>query len=143
VSSAPLPEGYDRSFALDCDGHGDCILTVGIDKRQGTVTRFVVRLHLRAPGVTDPYTVISRFDHNGLSGPDGHDIYDEGLHVDVTTPAGTEKASPQHTPLPPDCGKVIQACIDYYHTHANYFVNAFRGATHVNLPDDVPDWVGG
>ena len=143
MSTAPLPDGYDQAFSIDCAGHDDCLITVGIDIHHGNVLRFVVRLHLRGPGVQPIYTVIARFDHNGTGGPDGHDIREEGLHLDIRTPEGIEKAYPRRGELPDEMGKIIQGCTDYFHRHADYFVDTFRGIPPSDeFPDDVPDWIG-
>lgn len=58
--------------------------------RRGDVTRFVVQLEYGAddefywPSECDHWRPVARFDHNPES-PDGHDIREEGLHLDIYT----------------------------------------------------------
>lgn len=52
---------------------------VEIDKEQGVPTRFVIQLERRVNG---DWKQAVRFDHNP-GNPNGHDITDEGLHMDV------------------------------------------------------------
>lgn len=55
---------------------------------RGNVTRFVVQLEYGLDGEfywpenCDEWRQVARFDHNPES-PDGHDVRDEGLHLDV------------------------------------------------------------
>ena len=139
MSNAPLPEGYSRAFDADCSTHSSCILTVGIEAEEGDVEKFVVRLHRQGPGVDPVWTVIGRFDHNATDGPRGHDLYEEGLHVDVATPEGMRKARLSHGPLPEE-GTLIRSCMDYLRNHVSYFIRCFEGTP--ESPDDAPDWVG-
>jgi len=111
---------------------------VGFDKQSGYVPRFLVRLHYQVrdtPVVWDP---IARFDHNDTVGQ-GHDVYAEGLHIDVATPQGTAKLHPRHSPLPGDRGVVLKRCIEYFRTHAQYFVDVFTGNTSPSNPPGWPD----
>jgi len=76
-----LPTGYDVSKHVST-GRRDCLLTVGFDRRRRRIPRFLIQLYYRIS--TDPieWTWIARMDHNETSAL-GHDVYHEGLHVDV------------------------------------------------------------
>ena len=59
-----------------------------IDIERGEITAFVVELDYGLddefywPGECDDWRPVARFDHNPTA-PNGHDIRDEGLHLDV------------------------------------------------------------
>lgn len=60
---------------------------------RGDVVWFVVKLEYNTherPMEGEDYETIARFDHNP-DGANGHDIRDEGLHMDVRVPGGPDK----------------------------------------------------
>ncbi len=87
----PLPSGYDVSKRVDA-GRSDCHITVGFDRERGYIPRFLVQLPYQVG--TDPvrWTEIARMDHNETD-PLGHDVYQEGLHVDVARRSADTVAS--------------------------------------------------
>jgi hypothetical protein len=138
MAGAPTPRGYDVSFTAQVP-HPDCLVTVGIDKQSGHVRRFLVRLHYQVQADPVDWEPIARFDHNGV-GSGGHDIYIEGLHIDVATPQGTDKLHPRHSTLPSNPGVVIKQCIEYFRDHAQYFVDVYNGAI---SSGNAPGWPDG
>jgi len=139
MSAPPLPTGYDVSKHVPA-GRRDCLLTVGFDRHQQQIPRFLVQLHYRV--ATDPigWMAIARMDHNETSAL-GHDVYREGLHVDVA-----RRSQPivhlrlAHAPLPISRGAVIRGCADYLKREAEYFVDVFEEH---RLPGRPPSWSDG
>lgn len=134
--SVPSPSGYDTHYSVETPRR-DALLSVGIDTTAGTVDRFLVQLHYTRCFHPRRAAAISRIDHNPAS-RFGHDLYNEGLHVDVVLPDGSEaKLWPPHPPPPADCGSLIAACIEYYRSNVDYFVKVYEGA---EQPGDPPGW---
>lgn len=130
------PSGYDRHYTVRTP-RGDCTLGVGFDTTRGDVTRFLVQLQYGNTRVRSDSVAIARIDHNQADAT-GHDLYAEGLHVDLTKPDGTEiKVRPPHSQLPPNGGNLIRTCIDYFRANVDYFVHVYRGTTH---PKSPPTW---
>lgn len=133
------PSGYDVTKDVPTS-RIDCHITVGFD-RQGThLPRFLVCLHHTTSFSPVQWTSIARADHNE-TGASGHDIYREGLHIDVSKAAGDEvKLYPSQTPLPTNRGKVIRACVEYFDREAGYFVDVYNGSV---SPANPPGWPDG
>ncbi|SDG41436.1 DUF7718 family protein [Halorientalis regularis] len=54
---------------------------IGFDTDRGELTRFVVQLEYRLEG---EWTAVVRYDHDGTGDSEfGHDVTEEGLHVDI------------------------------------------------------------
>lgn len=71
------PREYGRQYT---DELSDCArVRVGYSHDRGEVTRFVVQLEYR---LDDEWREVVRYDHDPAS-EFGHDVSDEGLHVDV------------------------------------------------------------
>lgn len=128
------PNGYDRPFGFDIQPD-DCYITVGFDKQRNDIPRFLVQLHYQQE--SDQWTDIARFDHDETD-PEGHDVYNEGLHVDVRRPTGREVTlEPSHPPLPADRGVVLRGCTEYLESEVQFFVGVFTGSLG---PSDPPRW---
>ena len=139
MSAPSLPTGYDVSKHVPA-GRRDCLLTVGFDRHQQHIPRFLVQLHYRI--ATDPieWTAIARMDHNETSAL-GHDVYDEGLHVDVARRSkSTVHLQLAHAPLPVSRGAVIRRCVDYFKREIQYFVDVFEER---RSPGSPPSWSDG
>jgi hypothetical protein len=135
----PLPSGYDVSKRVDA-GRSDCHITVGFDRERGYIPRFLVQLQYQVD--TDPvrWTEIARMDHNETD-PLGHDVYREGLHVDVARrSADTVHLEVRHAPLPPNRGRVVRQSVLYFRREAAYFVDVYEG--HIS-PGGPPRWSDG
>lgn len=134
-----LPTGYDTTKLVPA-GRPDCAITVGFDTRHQRIPRFLVQLHYHVD--TDPvvWKEIARMDHNETTSS-GHDIYQEGLHVDVTRQTNTTvKLEPDHSRLPPSRGTVIRACVDYLTDHPEYFIEVYEEH---RPPGGPPPWSDG
>lgn len=136
MSYPSRPTGYDVAYHVP-RGRSDCHLTIGFDRRQGHVPRFLVTLHYQAS--TDPvvWGAIARMDHNETS-TQGHDVYQEGLHVDVARHASRPvHLQVRHAALPSSRGVVIQSCKEYLRTHADYFIDVYEEQ---RPPGTPPRW---
>lgn len=85
---------------------------------EGNVEWFVVQLlHNVEPYHADgeDWREVARFDHNP-DAVDGHDVVEEGLHMDLSFEKGedeTETRFPSHTPPPSDLGGTVRYCVNY------------------------------
>jgi hypothetical protein len=137
MSKAPTPLGYDVSKAVGIS-HPDCIVVVGFDREKNHIPRFLVRLHYRVSDAPVEWEAIARFDHNEDPNQ-GHNVYTEGLHIDVKAPSGWTKIHPPHGPLPQNRGVVIRACVDYFDAETQYFIDVYNGTIAPGGPARWPD----
>lgn len=76
-------------------------------------------------------------DHNETSNQ-GHDVYQEGLHVDIERRSVPEvHLDVPHSPLPPSRGKVIRGCIGYFIHETDYIIDVYE--ERIN-PGSPPRW---
>lgn len=139
MNSPSLPTGYDVSKRV-LASRSDCQLTVGFDRYRSHIPRFLVQLWYRTG--TDPveWTAIARMDHNETSAT-GHDVYREGLHVDIDRRSnGPVHLHLAHGPLPESRGVVVRGCVDYLDREAEYFVGVFEERRPPGAP---PGWSDG
>lgn len=130
------PMGYDVAYHVS-PGRSDCHITVGFDLEQGHIPRFLVLLHYQTS--TDPveWTAVAQMDHNETSGQ-GHDIYQEGLHVDVARRSSrTVHLQVRHAPLPSNLGVVVRGCGGYLRREADYFIAVYEER---RPPGSPPQW---
>lgn len=127
------PSGYPINYVVKTN-RGDCLIGVGIEHTQGNVNRFLTQLQYQIQ--VQNWTQIARIDHNPVD-PSGHDLYNEGLHVDVVRlNSPNQKIWPNHSPLPKG-GKLITLCVNYLNQNANYFVGVYQGNQSIGTP---PSW---
>lgn len=136
MSAPSLQTGYDHAKHVQAS-RSDCHITVGFDRQRGHIPRFLVQLHYQV--ATDPvqWRAIARMDHNETS-TQGHDVYREGLHVDVAR--RTQESVHLHIPhghLPATRGTVIRRCAGYLNREADYFVDVYEGR---HSPGRPPGW---
>jgi len=139
MSVPSLPDGYDVSKHVSA-GRSDSLLTVGFDRYRGHIPCFLVQLHYRVE--TDPvsWMAIARMDHNEATGT-GHDVYREGLHVDVARrTAGWVHLTLPEIALPTSRGALIRECVEYFRREAAYFVDVYRERQEPGRP---PRWSDG
>ena len=133
------PVGYDVTNDVSI-GRSDCHITVGFDQQGNQIPRFLVRLHHATSFYPLEWAAIARFDHNE-SDSGGHDIYKEGIHIDVTKCSGGEvKLRLSHTHPPQNTGKVIRWCVEYFDQEADYFVDVYEETI---TPANPPSWPDG
>jgi hypothetical protein len=136
MTAPSLPTGYDTTAHVQAS-RVDCHVTVGFDHHQQHIPRFLVQLHYLVE--TDPvrWEVIARMDHNETSNQ-GHDVYMEGLHVDVSRQSSsTVHLHVPHGPLPANRGAVIRACDQYLDDEAEYFIAVYEEQ---RPPGGPPRW---
>lgn len=111
---------------------------LGFDKDDSNnIIRFMVELRYLESPRPMIWKFIARFDHNSVDGT-GHDVYIEGLHIDVKIENGPELTIyPSYDNLPSKTGVVLRACIEYFSDHVDYFYKAFKGEISPNNP---PSW---
>ena len=130
------PTGYDVAHHVFC-GRSDCHITTGFDKNQGRIPRFLVLLHYQTSTAPVNWREIARMDHNETPNQ-GHDIYQEGLHVDVARRSKrTVHLQIRHGPLPSNRGVVVRACVEYLRNEAEYFIAVYEER---RSPGSPPRW---
>lgn len=138
MNAPSLPTGYDVSYHA-LAGRSDCHLTVGIDRERGHVPRFLLQLlyQVQAPDEPVDWQAIARMDHNETSEM-GHDIYREGLHVDVARrSSATVHLEIPHGSLPTSRDTVVRRCAEYLAREASYFVGIYEERLSPGAP---PRW---
>ena len=138
MSIPSLPAGYDVTKRVG-SGRSDCHITVGFDREGTHIPRFLVLLHYQVS--TDPlqWDAIARMDHNETAAL-GHDIYQEGLHVDIARRNGsTVHIEISDNALPSIRGIVIRGCTDYLEENTQYFIDVFEGDQSAANPPKWPD----
>lgn len=132
----PQPAGYDVAKYVSA-GRSDCLLTVGFDQQPPHIPRFLIQLHYQTGSDPLQWTTIARMDHNETSAQ-GHDVYREGLHVDVKRRSGSGvHLRLSHAPLPANRGVVIDRSVDYFRDEGDYFVDVYEER---RPPGSPPRW---
>lgn len=132
------PAGYDVSKVVGTSTP-NCVLTVGFDRQSNHIPRFIVQLHYYIDINPVQWEAIARMDHNETAAL-GHDIYQEGLHIDTARQSQPPvKLHPSHGPLPTSRGTVIRACTDYLDANADYFIDVYEGKVSPGSPPRWPD----
>lgn len=130
------PTGYDVAHHVSC-GRSDCHITVGFDRKQGHIPRFLILLHYQTSTAPVNWTEIARMDHNETPGQ-GHDVYQEGLHVDIARQSKrTVHLQIRHARLPSNRGIVVRACVQYLQQESDYFIDVYKER---HTPGSPPRW---
>ncbi|WP_123622796.1 hypothetical protein [Halorubrum sp. CSM-61] len=95
-------------------------LRVEIVKESGVPTRFVVQLERR---VDDDWRQVVRFDHDPEN-PMGHDITEEGLHMDVYRNGEKSRVKDDFPPV--SLTRAPRYCIAYIEQHADPLLRRFE-----------------
>ncbi|ESS10036.1 MAG: hypothetical protein A07HN63_00247 [uncultured archaeon A07HN63] len=133
-----LPAGYAVTKRVST-GRSDCHITVGFDQGDAHIPSFLILLYYQVD--TDPiqWDAIARMDHNETAVL-GHDIYQEGVHVDVARRnESTVHVKISNGPLPTSRGVVIRSCAEYFKEHAQYFIDVFEDDRSAENPPTWPD----
>lgn len=130
-------EGKEYEFVYRVHvNNSDDRIVVRFDKERGTIQRFAVQLQSSLSRYSTLES-IAQFDHDPQS-LGGHDIYREGLHIDVYHQDGSvTKLWPNHPPLPASEGAILRRCVDYFKKHVEYFDQVHSGRID---PSDPPNW---
>lgn len=133
-----LPAGYDVTKRVST-GRPDCHITVGFDRENAHIPRFLVLLHYQVSTEPLRWDAIARMDHNE-SAALGHDVYREGIHVDAARRNGsTVHVKITNDPLPTSRGMVIRGFANYLEENAQYFIDVFEGDQSAANPPKWPD----
>lgn len=129
--------GYDVHFYTETS-RGDCTIAVGFDKDESNdIIRFMVELRYLESLRPIICKFIARFDHNSVDDT-GHDIYEEGLHIDVKIENGPElKFYPSYNTIPSELGAFVRTCINYFRGNVDYFYKVFK---RMISPNNPPSW---
>jgi len=137
MSLPSLPSNYDVSKHVGT-GRSECYLTVGFDQQRQYISRFIVILHYRPLGQAN-WDAIARIDHNETSAT-GHNVYREGLHVDVDRRSSPEvHLKLRHGSLPASRGEVIRRCGEYFVRDSQYFIDVYEENQPPGSPPGWPD----
>jgi len=138
VVMATGPTGFDRHFVVPTE-RTDSRIGVGLDTDRGDVAQFLVQLELVDHRGLSALTQIARIDHNPAN-PAGHDLRSEGIHVDVVLSDGTEVTmypTEGRDLVPSELGRVVQAAVEYFGRHLDFFHRVHHGEVD---PTDPPRW---
>lgn len=139
MSRPSPPTGYDVCKRVQA-GRSDCLITVGFDRIRSHIPRFLIQLHYQTTASPVQWDPIARMDHND-SPMKGHNVYKEGLHVDIDRRTSPEvKLYLHHSLLPASRGTVIRRCVEYFDNESDYFVDVFEERT---VPGTPPRWPDG
>lgn len=132
----PLPAGYNVAKHV-LAGRPDCLITVGFDRDRSQIPRFLVQLYHRTTENPSRWIAIARMDHNETA-TTGHDVYREGLHVDVERRSKLPvQLRVPHGPLPENRGTIIRECAGYLASEASYFLDVYEER---RPPGRPPHW---
>ena len=101
-----------RSFRKSVS-HPDGELLVDFDTEAGDVTRFVVQLECWVGGDTE---IVARFDHTP-NYEQGHDVREEGLHMDIYRDGRKVDVETDELPGPVEPGFGLNFAINYLRAH--------------------------
>ncbi|MFC6764650.1 DUF7718 family protein [Natrinema soli] len=91
-----MPRDYDREFTAAVNHR--IRRRLGFDTARGTVVRFVVQLEYHHDG---EWQTVVRYDHDGTGNSEfGHDVTEEGLHIDIYRDEEKEATEYIAPPLP-------------------------------------------
>jgi len=139
MTAPALPTGYDVTKHVQA-GRSDCHITLGFDQQAQHIPRFLIQLHYQVDTAPVRWEEIARMDHNETSTL-GHNVYREGLHVDVSRHEGeTVHLQLRHAPLPPNRGVVIRRSAEYLKQESGFFVDVYEGRI---SPGGPPRWSDG
>lgn len=130
---------YETTY-VDISRRTDSRTRIGFDRWANEVLRFIVQLQYsdRYFGRTEPdWYTIAQFDHDP-TGPHGHNIFEEGLHIDIYQ--NRRKAfviEPPCEDLPSNLGTIIGRCKIYFEENLEYFIDIALERTD---PQKVPPW---
>ena len=91
-----------------------------LDTERGTPTAFVVQTEYR---VEDEWKPVVRFDHNP-AGTYGHDVTEEGLHIDVYRDGEQHRTEYVAPPIP--AGVALDRAEDHLSNNLVWFVTRFE-----------------
>lgn len=109
------------------------------DKSGGSISRFVVQLQQLADTSRGIWKTFAQIDHDPRS-PGGHNLYNEGIHVDIYHHDGTVSTinPPQLSRLPHPPGRLLRGSRRYLIDNVDYFEQAASGRIGLSSPPRFP-----
>lgn len=132
------PSKYSNSHSFPV--RDDVIGVVMYDKRGGDITRFAVQLQRLVDVFEETWKTFAQIDHEPAN-PKGHDLYSEGLHVDIYHTDGQQSTidcygSGSSLPNPPVV--LMYTCKTYLTDNIDYFIQAASNQIPLNSPPSFP-----
>jgi hypothetical protein len=93
---------------------------MGYSHDRGGVTKFVVQLEYR---LDDGWSEVVRFDHDPEA-PDGHDVTEEGLHMDIYREGKKIRTEDVFPPLP--ANTALNFADEHMKEHAERYIKRFE-----------------
>jgi len=112
------PREYDREFTTPLEYR--VRRRIGYSHDRGEITRFVVQLEYRLDG---DWVEIVRFDHDP-EGTHGHDVTEEGVHMDVYRDG--EKLRSEEIFPPMTANEALTFAEGHLNQHAGKYVRRFE-----------------
>lgn len=112
------PRGYDREFTARLSAR--VRRRIGYSHDRGEVARFVVQLEYR---LDEEWVEVVRFDHDPTSEV-GHDVSEEGVHVDVYRAGQKIRSEEVFPPMP--ASDALTFVEDHLAQHAEAYVRRFE-----------------
>jgi len=112
------PREYDREYVARM---GSAVRRrLGYSHDRGDITRFVVQLEYC---LGDEWLPVVRYDHD-VDGEQGHDVTDEGLHIDVYRESEKYRTEYVAPPMPP--GIALDFAEDHLRENLQRFIERFE-----------------
>ena len=111
-------QAYDREFTTPLEYRTR--RRIGYSHAHGEVTRFVVQLEYRFDG---EWVEIVRFDHDPES-DHGHDVTEDGVHMDVYRDSEKLRSEEVFPPMPP--GEALTFAEEHLNQHVERYINRFE-----------------
>lgn len=119
MSEDGTPREYDRLYT---DRLSDVTrIRLGYSHDRGEVTRFVVQLECR---VDDEWREVVRYDHDATNIGEGHDVTEEGLHIDIYRNSKQHRTEYVAPPMP--AGVALDRAEDHLSNSLEAFVERFE-----------------
>ena len=112
------PREYDREWTVPIGSRARKRTGISVD--QGEVVRFVVQLEYRLRG---EWTPVVRYDHDPAS-DHGHDVAEEGLHIDVYRNGKQARRDWVAPPMP--AGVALDFAEDHLGENLERFIRRFE-----------------
>jgi hypothetical protein len=114
------PRDYDREFTASVDHR--VRRRLGFETDRGDVTRFVVQLEYYHDSEWHP---VVRYDHDGTGESEfGHDVTDEGLHIDIYRDGA--KTATEYVSPPKPAAVALDLAEDHLAANLERFINRYE-----------------
>jgi hypothetical protein len=110
--------GHERTVPVGTVGRR----RFGYTHERGEVTRFTVQLEYLLGGA---WTPVVRYDHDAVTDHGGHDVTEEGLHMDVYRDG--QKLRQEYVAPPMPAGVALNFAEDHLRENMQRFIERFEG----------------